>query len=172
MVVLAAVIGPFSAAGCGAIRDNEEPFCRYGGPTVLMSEAIPTASMVPCMRSVPLGWRFGRFQARNGLAWFSLDSDVAGKGALRVQLSRSCRTGSAQPEKSDEAGAELFASADRWVYLFPGGCVVYDVTLPRSRAPVLERQIRSSASFLTRRWLDETMRSRTGRGLDVPNAGS
>jgi hypothetical protein len=182
--VAAGLVAASLLAGCGAIRDNEHPVCAFGGPTVLMAEAVPTASMVPCVHALPLGWRFGSFQARDGGATFTLDSDVAGKGALQVELSASCGTGGATRTKSDEAGATMYVAPPsdgtsgavrsnsvltaRWFYRFPGGCTEYVFALPASRAPALQAQIRSGASFVSRQSLDRTMREDDGRGLDIP----
>jgi hypothetical protein len=182
------------ATGCGAIETNERPVCRFGGPTVLMAEAIPAAQMVPCVRSLPIGWHFGSFRAGNGDAAFTLDSDLAGKGALLVELSSRCTTEGAMPSASDESGAKLFrtparsdgsapaqgvsrlfktpAPTEQWLYVYPGACVRYAFVLPAERATVLERQIRTGVSFVTRHALDRVMRDRTGRSLYVPGVGA
>ncbi len=184
------IVGLLTASlltGCGAIRDNEQPLCGSHGPTILMAEAVPTAAMVPCLRTLPLGWRFGSFQARSGDALFTLDSDVAGKAALQAELSASCGVGEAKVAPSDEDGTTLYVASTggdtagaagsngvitvRWFYRFAGGCTRYTLSLPADRAPVLQGQIRSRASFVTRASLDQTMRSDTGRGLDISDDG-
>ncbi len=181
----AAIALVLSATACGAIRDNEHPLCAYGGPTVLMAEAIPSASLVPCMRSLPIGWRFGAFRAGYGNAGFTMDSDVGGKGALRVDFLASCRTGSLRRTPSDQPGAVLYASSpsqqsgsgsqipggfvvEQRLYVFRGGCAMYRFAVPNNRAGMLLRQIQSAASFMTRRALDRSMRQAIGRSLYVP----
>lgn len=189
-IVGVAMVAAAFATGCGAIHTNERPICRFGGPTVLMAESIPTAQMVPCVRSLPIGWHFGSFRAGDGDAAFTLDSDLAGKGALLVELSPSCATEGSMRTASDESGARLFrtlvrpggtapdqgvtglltspAPTEEWLYVYPGACVRYAFVVPQARAAVLEKQIREGVSFVTRHALDRVMRDRTGRSLDVP----
>lgn len=187
-LVAASTLSALLGTGCGAIRDNEQPMCNYGGPTVLMAEAVPTASMVPCVRSLPIGWRFGRFQAGDGNATFTLDSDVAGKGALEVDLLASCVTGAALRTDSDESGATLYTTpaagspgtsgssevspivTARWFYRFQGGCTELVFTVPQNRARALEDEIRSHTSFISRASLDHTMLQEIGRSLNVAAA--
>ena len=188
--MIGAVMVATFATGCGAVHANERPVCRFGGPTVLMAEAIPGAQMVPCVRSLPIGWHFGSFRAGNGDAAFTLDSDLAGKGALLVQLSRSCSTDGTTPAASDESGARLYRTppgagggtsgqdgsglfgtatpTEQWFYVLPGACVRYAFVLPAAHAQVLRRQIQTGVSFVTRRALDQVMREETGRSLFVP----
>jgi hypothetical protein len=173
VVVLASL-----ATGCEAIHANERPVCRYAGPTVLMAEAVPTASMIPCVRSLPVGWHFGSFRAGTDGTGFSLDSDVAGKGALLVDLSTRCTTSGFRPVASDEPSTRSFVldaptrsastasrTQDR-IYAFAGGCVRYVLTVPADRADLLQQQVRRGVSFIDRDALDRTMRRETGRGLD------
>ena len=46
-LTVAFVVLAFLATGCEAIHANDRPVCRYAGPTVLMAEAVRSASLVP-----------------------------------------------------------------------------------------------------------------------------
>jgi hypothetical protein len=189
--VAVAVVTLGLATGCAAVQANQRPLCHYGGPTLLMAEAVPTAQMVPCVRDLPLGWHFGSFRAGSDDARFTLDSDAAGKGALSVELIPACNPGSARRISSDEGGTALYragsgaggspalgtpaagggvfgtrAPTDEWLYVYPGGCARYAFVLPAARASALEGQIRRGLSFMPRATLARELRRQTGRDLD------
>ena len=84
------------------------PTCRAQTVTVLMAQAVPTATAVPCIEALPTGLSFASAIARNGEARFWLDSDRAGDRAVTVTLTGSCDTSSARPVPTDEPGTERF----------------------------------------------------------------
>ena len=115
------------------------PTCRAQTVTVLMAQAVPTATAVPCIEALPTGLSFASAIAHNGEARFWLDSDRAGDRAVTVTLTGSCDTSSARPVPTDETGTERFdndpaassggSGPDRF-YRLPGGCVTYDYSAP------------------------------------------
>ena len=52
---------------------------------------MPSASLVPCVRSLPEGWTLGAANARNGWTRFTLDHDRVGRPALVVRLTADLR---------------------------------------------------------------------------------
>jgi hypothetical protein len=105
-----------------------------GGPAngvVLMAQAVPTASHVPCLNAVPLGWHLSDVQVRDGSGRFYLDSDRAGIRAIEVRLSASCDTRDATEIPSDRPDARRFEQVSQvspaYVgtrhYVFEGGCL-------------------------------------------------
>ena len=143
--------------GCAAMRVNEHPVCDQRPPTVLMAESVPNATLIPCVRSLPLAWAFSAFDARQGVSEFSLDSDAGGAGALLVRFTGTCHPEGTQ-SGTDEPGTRLIerrTSRDpytaTWSYLFSGGCVRYSIHLAAG-SPVdrLVDQIRSGVSFIGR----------------------
>ena len=165
----------FMLAGCGAVQDNTRPMCRYGPPTLLMAESVPTAELVPCVRVLPPGWHFGGFDVKNDRARFWLDSDLAGDSALTVELTEGCSLpAGVDPVETDEEGTTMHvgaessdpAAAELWMYRFDGGCATYRVALGQARVPLLERQVADGVSFIRWSALDREHEERTGRSLD------
>jgi hypothetical protein len=143
-------------------QDFEIPFpptCRAQTVTVLMAQAVPTATAVPCIEALPTGLSFASAIARNGEARFWLNSDRAGDRAVTVTLAGGCDTSSARPVSTDEAGTERFDSdaaassggsgPDRF-YRLPGGCVTYDYSVPARTDPELAASVDGALGFLAR----------------------
>ena len=72
----------------------------------------PSASLVPCVRSLPEGWTLGAANVRNGWSRFTLDHDRLGKPALVVRLTAACDTTGATPTPSDAAGTRRYERAE------------------------------------------------------------
>ena len=49
---------------------------------VLIAQAVPTASQLPCVELKPAGWSVSDVFVRNGRVRFALDSDRVGQGAV------------------------------------------------------------------------------------------
>jgi hypothetical protein len=156
------------------MRVNEHPVCDQRPPTVLMAESVPNAALIPCVRSLPLGWAFSAFDARQGISEFSLDSDAGGPGALLVRFTGTCHPDGAQA-RSDEPGTRMVEHrtsedpyAATWSYLFPGGCARYSIHLAAG-SPIdrLVAQIRSGISFIGRERVLEGL-----SGSELPAAGA
>ena len=136
-------------AGCaggsldgGDFLRAHEPACRYQGrdgtPTVLlMAQAVPSATQLPCVDLLPSGWVVSDLFVRNGRARFALDSDRVGMHAVQVVLERTCQFEGDKVTRvpSDHPGLRRFHQViaiqpgERYqgavYYLFPGGCVTY-----------------------------------------------
>lgn len=135
----AVVLGAALLPGCAvpASLDSELVACRAGDDgtpangVVLMAQSVPTATFVPCLDTVPLGWHFGDLEARDGSARFWLDSDRDGLHAIEVQLTESCDTEGATEIPSDRAEMRRLERVTQLspqyvgtrYYLFDGGCI-------------------------------------------------
>jgi hypothetical protein len=125
--------------------------------TVLMAQAVPSATAVPCIASLPAGLSFGGATVHDGLARFWLDSDLAGEKAVTVTLTSACDTSTAHPVSTDEPAAERLdntdttsggrSRSDRY-YRFPGGCVSYDFAFPTRNAAELSTDAETALAFL------------------------
>ena len=134
-VALAAVL----VTGCAtpASLGSDELACRAGDGgdpargVVLMAQAVPSASWLPCLDAVPLGWRLAGVEIRDGSGAFWLDSDRDGVRAIEARLTASCDTRDATEIPSDRAGLrrlELVTQVHpEYVgtryYVFDGGCL-------------------------------------------------
>ncbi len=144
---LVAALAPLLVSGCGSVSfDSEAVACAQGDdgtPTngvILMAQSVPTASFVPCLEGMPVGWHFAALDARSGSARFWLDSDRYGTHAIEVRLTESCDTRRAteipseQPEmrrmeRVTQVNPQFVA---RRFYLFDGGCITVVFTLAGS----------------------------------------
>jgi hypothetical protein len=124
----------FSRSRQPLCQDRDEPGTQV---VVLMAQAVPSASQLPCVKLLPAGWSVSDIFVRNGRARFALDSDRVGPHAVQVVLEPSCQLEGAGVTKvpSDEPGTRRYErigevrpgvgfTGTRF-YLFPGGCVTY-----------------------------------------------
>jgi hypothetical protein len=161
--------------GC-ASRQFHQVTCELDDPSmVLAAQAVPTASLLPCIEDFPVGWIFGGSDISNGLASFWLDSDRAGFQAVRVQLTESCDVSEAVEVApgQDEAGTRRFEEPislpprfelNRY-YVFEGGCVTYRFAFNPRAAPALAVDIDEALSFRPRLLFVERMRETIGLEL-------
>ncbi|SFP01932.1 hypothetical protein SAMN05660464_1978 [Geodermatophilus dictyosporus] len=132
-----------TACGGGTSVSVEVPACASGDEgsaangVVLMAQAVPTATWVPCVESVPVGWTFAGLDARSGSARFWLDSDRDGVHAIEVRLTAECDTAGATEIPSEREDLRRFERVTqvspqylgRRYYVFPGGCTTVVFTL-------------------------------------------
>jgi hypothetical protein len=98
---------------------------------ILMAQSVPTASFVPCLEAMPVGWSFANVKASSDSAAFWLDADRYGVKAIEVRLTGSCDTAGATEIPSDRQEfrrLELVTQVSpkyvgRRFYLFEGGCI-------------------------------------------------
>lgn len=145
---------------CGPQNTNYSiPRCNeFSDSLVLAAQSVPTATKIPCLGALPAGWSRGPFQARDGSATFTLDSDRAGIEAVEVTLQRTCDFSQSTQVQSDELGTDKFDHVDPidrtysgvWYYLFDGGCVSYEFEFRGSRRTALIEDVKSALSFVDR----------------------
>jgi hypothetical protein len=121
------------------------PACADGKGTVrvpllvLMAQAVPSASQVPCIDPANLtaDWMIHDVFVRNGRARFALSSTVGPGRDVQVVLERTCTFGKVTRVPSDHPGLQRYQeiteiqSGRRFRgaihYLFRGGCVTYEL---------------------------------------------
>ena len=148
-----------------------QPACEPSDQLILVAQSVPTASLLPCIDSLPLGWSFAGMDVRDGRTKLFLDSDRAGFKVVDVTLSRSCDTGDAvnQPS-SDEVNTELLVDGllrqDRYIarhyYLFEGGCAVYDLDFVGPGRTNLAGEVSLMLTFYGKERLEEAIFEGTG----------
>jgi len=152
------------------IRDIDvtaPPTCRAQNVTVLMAQAVPSATAIPCIRSLPAGLSFGGANVHNGLVRFWLNSDLAGRKAITVTLTSACDASTARTVPTDEPATERLDSTDTTssggprverFYRFAGGCVSYDFSFPTRNAADLSADAEAALGFFPRdrlvEWVD------------------
>jgi hypothetical protein len=164
-----------------------QPACRYQGRqgtavVVLMAQAVPSASQLPCVELLPAGWRIRDLFVRNGRVRFSLDSDRVGLNAVQVVLEQFCSFGRVTRVPSDHAGTRRYQevisieSGRRYqgavYYLFPGGCVTYRLDFRSDEQARPLGEVSLALGFVSRDALRQTLDDFTGGRvpLDPPPA--
>jgi hypothetical protein len=173
-LVLAGCVQPGSAD----FSQAREPACRYQGRqgaalVILMAQAVPTASQLPCVELLPAGWSVSDVFVRNGRVRFSLDSDRVGTHAVEVVLERFCDVG---PEvtrvPSDHPATRSYQEVisidpgrryqGAVYYLFAGGCVTYRLDFRSDEQARPLGEVLLALGFVTREALSATVADFTG----------
>jgi hypothetical protein len=137
VVVLVVLFGSFIASGfanneAGATPLNNTSLrCTDLEPLWLQAQAVPSASMVPCVQYLPVGWSVAMVTVNDGRSVLTLDHDRAGPAALVVRLTATCDPSGAVEGPSATAGIRHYQRIESrtgqftatWYDQFPGGCV-------------------------------------------------
>jgi hypothetical protein len=192
--LLLAAVACLVLAGCGesvtgGFLNPRQPVCRYQGRqattlVVVMAQAVPTASQLPCIELLPAGWSVSDIFVRNGRARFSLDSDRVGVQAVEVVLERFCTLGNVTRVPSDHPGTRRYQEVisiepgKRYrgavYYLFPGGCVTYRLDFRSDEQARPLSEVSLALGFISRDEVRKTVSDYThGRlQLDPPSAAT
>ena len=166
---------------------TRQPFCQVGGEPgtpflVLMAQAVPSASQLPCVEGLPAGWSVSHAFVRDGRARFALDSDRVGMRAVQVVLERTCQFGGDKVTRvaSDEPGMRRYEQIGQVrpgvgftgtrFYLFKGGCVTYRFQFKTEERAGPIGEVTLALSFISRDMLRDLVQETTdGRAqLDHP----
>jgi hypothetical protein len=150
------------------------PGCTPESTTVLVAQAVPAATSLPCVVALPTGWSSEGGVVRDGEARFSLNAGRSGDPVVAVTLTRTCDTAAARPVSTDEAGTQRFdddaaqsgqGSRPRRLYRFPGGCVTYDFSPATRNDRELLALADSALAFVARLQVASYVREQTGLSL-------
>ncbi|HSL11315.1 MAG TPA: hypothetical protein VLA82_08390 [Actinomycetota bacterium] len=146
-------------SGCMA-ASSRPPECEpSSAATILLAQSVPSATRVPCLRELPLGWRFGGMRVTDAGAEMWLSTNTGGVEAVTITFSASCDVGDAEPVNPtlDEAGADVFVditSTDpvRGVRYrrFEGGCLTTRYAFPAGSPTTLVREADEALSHVSR----------------------
>jgi membrane-associated phospholipid phosphatase/tRNA A-37 threonylcarbamoyl transferase component Bud32 len=98
----------------------------------LMAQAVPSATLVPCLQVAPPGWTLNDVKAGSGFASIIFNTDrPMQQAAVTVELLPSCDLAGATEVSSEVPGARRYIHIDRAAtpdqvtrtYTFRGGCV-------------------------------------------------
>jgi hypothetical protein len=139
------------APECGS--DTDDPVF------VLAAQAVPSATLLPCLDALLTGWGFGGSQTVDGSFRFWLASDRAGLQAVEIELLARCDVVDAVEVTpgADEAGTRRFEAplsldpfaADRF-YTFPGGCIEVEYRFGAGASPTLVLEADQAIGFRPR----------------------
>ena len=192
--LLLAAVACLVLAGCGepvtgGFFTAREPVCRYQGRqgttlVVLMAQAVPTASQLPCIELLPAGWSVSDIFVRNGRVRFAIDSDRVGMHAVQVFFQQFCTLGNVTRVPSDHPGTRRYQEVisiepgrryrGAVFYLFPGGCVTYRLDFRSDEQARPLSEVSLALGFVPRDAVRKTVSDYThGRmQLDPPSAGA
>jgi hypothetical protein len=167
-----------SGTGCSA-DFGAEPICSRPNEAIMVLEAqsVPSATRLPCLAELPIGWMFGGIVVNDAGTTLWLDHDRAGVHALEVELTRSCDTSSGVevPPAPDEVGMRVFQEptslqpyAGTRSLTFEGGCIVYRYRFAQETEPALVLEADRAVSSMPRATVVATVQ----RELDVSVCGA
>jgi tRNA A-37 threonylcarbamoyl transferase component Bud32/membrane-associated phospholipid phosphatase len=153
--------------------------CRMVDEDVLplVAQAVPSASLVPCLEVETPGWDFHLADVKNGAARIFLRAERPHPRTelAEVALTAGCDVSGLRAEASDELGTQMFVrvhelSNQRYAathyYLFDGGCVRYDMDLHGSgRTALADQLVREVMGFVSRGEVALDFEQATGQRL-------
>jgi hypothetical protein len=188
--LLAAVAMAFAMGGCGTVyigSDDPEPATdpmrcgqpvdRPSGMQVLLAQAVPTASVVPCLRSAPGDWSISGFHAEDGQARVEFSYRYGNDDTATIDLVADCDVRAAREVSSPFDGVRKYNRpatrggryADEVHYVFAGGCASLRFDLSGRGADLRGAEIAGALGFVARQRLDRQIRSASDNrlGLDA-----
>jgi len=143
----------------------------------LIAQAVPSATLVPCVSLLPVGWSLAEVKVQDGRARISFDTDRAGAAAVVVELAASCELAGAVELSSEQQTARRYLRVERnaahvsitRTYTFPGGCVTQRLLAAAATRQQLASEAGFALGFTTRQELRQALsqRSRDRLTLDV-----
>jgi hypothetical protein len=96
--------------------------CGTGASMLVMAQAVPTATQLPCVASLPVGWGVGDAEIVNGKAKFVVGVGDGESSPVTVTLTETCP---AKVEGTQQIPVD-------------GGCVTYHTAVIDARVPSFE----------------------------------
>src|SRR6266567_1122565 len=114
VAVLLAFLGNTIAGGVTSKEATKTPLyignlaCTDLEPLWLQAQSVPSASLVPCLRPIPAGWKLMNVTVNDGRSVLTFDSDRAGTGAMVVRLTAGCAAGRGTEVAPDHLGVRRY----------------------------------------------------------------
>ena len=149
--------------------------CSVPEPLWLLAQSVPSASSVPCVRSLPAGWTLGHVTVISGRSTVTFDHDRAGVGAMVAAFTARCDPGAAVPAGRDATGMRSYqrveTSAKRVAItrfdVLPRGCLTTHLVAPPDQQARLAAEIPQLLDFTTRQRLERTLDQRSNGRLHL-----
>jgi tRNA A-37 threonylcarbamoyl transferase component Bud32 len=150
--------------------------CTDLEPLWLMAQSVPSASLVPCVQLLPVGWTVAEVAVNNGRSVITVDHDRAGEAAVVVELTAAaCDLAGAKEVTSElrearrywrvDSNAPVFAATR--LYDFSWGCVTARLTVPAASGQQLTTETSSAFGFTTRQELRRALSRRSDGRLQL-----
>ena len=185
LALLVLLLGGCADLSAGVFQQDRAPTCESRGqpstPVVILeAQAVPSATLLPCIKLLPAGWRVSDVFIHNGRGRFTLDSDRAGPDAVTVVLEHYCQLPRATRVPSDEPGTRRYEEIGSLrsgvgftgtrFYVFPGGCVTYRFKFRRGEIAEPLGEVTLAISFVTRDAIRKQVRGDTGGRAELDPA--
>src|SRR6266508_3350578 len=154
--------------------------CSDLEPLWLEAQSVPSASMIPCLRSDQEGWTVVNVAVNAGRSVVTLDHDRAGASVVVARLTATCDPAGAVEVPATQPGVRTFLRVERLTGAFtatrydrfPGGCVTYRLHSTSDPEGAFANEARLLFAFTTRQALQQALEARSdGRlQLDPPAA--
>jgi hypothetical protein len=155
--------------------NNTNLSCGDLEPLWLQAQAVPSASQVPCVRYLPVGWSVAMVAVNDGRSVLTLDHDRAGAAALVVRLTAACDPSGAVQGPSAHPGVRHYQQIQSstgeftatWYDQFPGGCVTSRLHLTTDPNGEFAAQAPQVLGFTSRTALAEALSRRSQGRLQL-----
>jgi tRNA A-37 threonylcarbamoyl transferase component Bud32/membrane-associated phospholipid phosphatase len=149
--------------------------CSDLEPLWLMAQSVPSASLVPCVKLLPVGWSVAEVAVNNGRSVITLHHDRAGKRSLVVRLTAACDLAGTAEVTSEQPGARRYLRIDQntagfsatRAHAFPGGCITARISAPAASGQQLTTETSSAIGFTTREQLRQALSQRSDGQLQL-----
>jgi hypothetical protein len=179
-LLLALSVFAVMSSACAASRYHQVS-CEASPQSIFLLEAqaVPSATLIPCITWMPLGWSYGGSDVSSRVARFWLNSDRVGTHAVEVALTGSCDLSRAQETslENNPANLRLFEEpiaeehgATVRHYAFEGGCVTYRFRFTRRSMPTIFQEADHFLGFTPRSVYVDGVRE--DEGLTLCGAGA
>jgi len=186
LALLAAVV--FTMSGCGTVYIGpddadpatgpmrcDQPDDRPSGMHVLLAQAVPTASAVPCLRSDAGDWAVTGFHAANGRAVVEFSNRFGNDDKATVELAAECDVRAAQEISSPFDGTRKYTRpatrrgryANETHYVYPGACASLRFDMAGRGADLRGAEIAGALGFLSRDGIDRQIRDASDNNLHL-----
>jgi hypothetical protein len=149
--------------------------CTDLEPLWLQAQAVPSASLVPCVRPLPVGWSVTNVAVNDGRSVISLGHDRTGGDAMAARLTAGCDVGQAAEQASGQPGVRRYQLVERQgpdfsavrFDVFPGGCVTTRIRALASSKAEVTAAAPGILGFTPRQQLALALEQRSGGRLQL-----
>jgi tRNA A-37 threonylcarbamoyl transferase component Bud32 len=149
--------------------------CTHLEPLWLEAQSVPSATLVPCLRSLPAGWTLANVAVNDGRSVITLDHDRAGAGVMVVRMTAGCDIGGATQILSAQPGLVRYVLVEQQAPqfsathfdVFAGGCITTRLTVPAERRAELINESAQLLGFTTRQALAQALEQRSDGRLQL-----
>jgi tRNA A-37 threonylcarbamoyl transferase component Bud32 len=149
--------------------------CDNLEPLWLQAQSVPSASLVPCVRSLPTGWGLAKLAVNDGRSVITFNNDRGGATAMVVRLTATCTPAMSTEVPSDRMGVHRYLQVEQLAPLFTatrfdvfaGGCVTARLTAPAESRALVAGEAPLILGYVTRTELRDALAVRSDGRLQL-----